>query len=563
MPEEIVVRSFLIDSNRAAVPGAVRVSYETRDGVADDGALASAHPPMMAPNHSCIYGDNQDGLGSDTEFMGNAVRITRRSDGDVLVQTSLSGFPPVYQFQQDDRLIIAPTIAAISDAAGAALAYSMRGVAEWIHIGQPIGHRTHFEHVTVMPAGMVTRVSPGGKATAVRTWSSPREPRFRSMPEYLEAQSTALAQAVERMDTGRSFLSLTAGLDTRAVLAMLVRAGRMVPGVTISGVDDSLDARRARQLCKALGVEHRIMRPDQAFFDRIDTLTEETVRRSGGLAGIEQALEVHMYRQLGGAFDSRLSGNLGNQVGRSGTEGTGMRRLSPAWFRREVVEALRSLPTAHWHQQIAATGEPDALELVQLESLFASLGNASLGSSLATQQTPYADRTLIANKLREPVMPTPARGARTRDLMHRFLGEPATRSFQRKAVIDVGGPVARIPLNWGSIPTGGLSLTAALTGFGAGLDTVLATESGPLRRLAPLRHFTGIRGLSGFRSEPLWTNHRCRAFILDTLRDATLGGDALLDATAVGTLLRSGAETDMRTASQLLTLVLTQRAFGG
>jgi hypothetical protein len=473
-------RSFLIESNRAAEPGAVRLSYETRDGVARDSALASTHPSVRSPHRSYIYGDNQDGLDSDTEFMGNAVRITRQSDGDVLVQTSLSGFPPVYQFQQDDRLVIAPTIAAISDAAGAALAYSMRGVAEWIHIGQPIGHRTHFEHVTVMPAGMVPRVSPGGKATAVRTWSSPREPRFRSMPEYLEAQST-LAQAIERMDTRHSFLSLTAGFGYAGGPAR-----SCAPDAWCAHDQrhrHSLDARRARQLCKALGVEHRIMRPDQAFFDRIDTLTEETVRRSGGLAGIEQALEVHMYRQLGGAFDSRLSGNLGNQVGRSGTEGTGMRRLSPAWF-RGGGRSLRSC-RRHWHQQIAATG--GRMRWSSYSKAFSPVWGMRRSDRRFTQQTPYADRTLIANKLREPAF-RHRRAVRTRDLMHRSLVS-RRHAFKRKAVIDVGRPVAHIPSTGARFH--GRPVASALIGFGAGLIPCWQGKAVP-SPAAPLRQLTGV-----------------------------------------------------------------------
>jgi hypothetical protein len=97
-----------------------------------------------------------------------------------------------------------------------------------------------------------------------------------------------------------------------------------------------------------------------------------------------------------------------------------------------------------------------ARALIQLASLFAGLGNASLGSARSTQQTPYGDRTVISNTPREPAPGVPRGGARARDLSHRFIGAPTSVSFQRRAIIGVGGPAATIPINWGSVPTEGV-----------------------------------------------------------------------------------------------------------
>ena len=140
---------------------------------------------------------------------------------------------------------------------------------------------------------------------------------------------------------------------------------------------------------------------------------------------------------------------------RDNRRGAGEGHAHLTFRRRAVLDAdVRAVAGPaqgrHWFAEIGGNdGGLGPLELIQHESLFASMGNFCIGGSFATQQTPYADRTVIVQKLREPVAqskasPTPA-AMRIRDLKHRFLGDPVEKSFQRKLVVDVGGVVARSP----------------------------------------------------------------------------------------------------------------------
>jgi hypothetical protein len=515
----------------------------------------------VARGRLLVLGDDQDISSDPDAFLGHAATVCTEASGTVEIRSSLTGFPPLFRYEGVEGVVVASTIDAIVRELDHPLTFDWHGTAEWIRIGVPIQHRTLFANVSVVPAGACLQIRGHGRLSNGAGWQPAGEAVFPTHGAYIEAQVDALGAAVERMDTASTFLSLTAGLDTRAVLAMLVRANRPLAAVTISGRNDSLDARCARDLCLALGLDHHIVRPDDVFFGSIDQHARESVRLSGGISGIEQALEVYTYRSGNGPRAARLTGNLGNQVGRSGTEGTGMRGLASMWFTPAMASAAAALPDAHWHTQIAAHDTLTARELMQQESLFASLGNASLGSALATQQTPYADRTVISNKLREPAPTVPRRGARARDLSHRFIGEPASISFQRRAIIGVGGPVAAIPINWGSVPTGGVSLAAMFRGLGAGVDAMLGKDHGVLRHLAPLRLLAGIQGLSGFRAEPLWRNPHAMSFILDTLRDAAAHEHPFFDVTALRRLLSTRSPADMTVAMQLLTLELARQEF--
>src|SRR5690606_15262077 len=121
---------------------------------------------------------------------------------------------------------------------------------------------------------------------------------------------------------------LTAGLDTRAVLSVLAEQGRLLPAVTMTGRRLSLDARIAGRLTRSYGVEHTLVHFDAEFTRELPRLVRIASRLSGGLSSLGQAPEVHLYGSLANRFDARLSGNLGNQVGRGGTEGVSLRNAS-------------------------------------------------------------------------------------------------------------------------------------------------------------------------------------------------------------------------------------------
>jgi hypothetical protein len=504
-----------------------------------------------------VYGDDQDWRDDDAP-LGHGVRTRVLPEGGLEVVNSLTGFPPIYCYLRAGLAVVASDLGTLIHRAGLlgeTLATDPVGLAEWIRIGQPIMHRTLVAGVQVLPAGGRLRLSAEGRWSWGPPWAPPATPRFTSMAEYIDAQENAFLSAIERMDLRSAFLSLTAGLDTRAVLALLVRAERSLPCATISGRIDSLDVLGARALCRELGLEHVVVRPDEAFFTDIETLTKDAVCHSAGLAGMEQAMEVYLYRCLG-RFTSRLSGNLGNQVGRSGTEGVGQRHLDPLLFTEPLRRAIASLSSRHWHSRILDDGISPTLALIQRESLFASLGNAGIGSTLAVQRSPYADRQVIELKMLEPSVDEPTESARWRDLRHRLLGPELRSSFQRSVIVKTDGPVARIPMNWGAIPAGGVSPRQVLLGAGLALDALLAKESRASARLRWMRKTLRVQGLSGFRSEPFWVNPEARALVMDTMSDAASSEHPWFDVRALRTLLASGEPADTRTLAQLLTLEL-------
>ena len=172
-----------------------------------------------------------------------------------------------------------------------------------------------------------------------------------------------------------SLFALTGGLDTRAILAVLSEASIKLTAYTVTGDKTlCLDARRARELCRAYGWPHFVVPLDQAFLRDLPTYVAEASRLSGGLASVDPAHEVYVYRQLKGLGSRRLSGNLGNQIGRLGLEGISERKADLSVLAHTIKIAGTSEPNEHWLSSLSGRPGHTLLRcLIQCEAPFSSL----------------------------------------------------------------------------------------------------------------------------------------------------------------------------------------------
>lgn len=496
---------------------------------------------------------------------GAVVRFDERADA-LLAQTSIVGLPPIFVYDGPHVLAIASDLHALTLVPGVHLELDAEGVTELGRFGHPVGGRTLFRDVRLIAGGGCLRIGAEGEPSFAQTWKLPA-PTPLPAEEFVEAQIAAFRAAIARTDLSGTFLSLTAGLDTRTVFSMLAEGHRAVPAVTMTGARRSLDARIAGRLCRAYGIRHELVTFDERFAHELPRLVGIASRLSGGISSMGQAPEIYLYEQAGGGFVARLSGNLGNQVGRGGTEGVSLRNaqldiLSPRLRGQQGAE--------HWLLGKLGGDEDSRLEFIlSAEIAWSSVANYSVGNHFAAQQTPYADRTLI-----ETLACRPRRGGsapsgslikmRLRDLHHRFRGEPKSASFQRTLVDRIGGAASQIPINWGWRPSGGVSLpglamgVATLAGMAArakGLD------AGLLRR--PLA-WSGLPALHDFHESRRWLRDDLRPFVRDTLASARVREAGLFDIAALTKLLDehfSGSRDHYKSVTFALDVAMAQANF--
>jgi len=435
---------------------------------------AHRHLPSVERTAAWLLGDEGEcrSSGAAVSLVNAATVSFDAARRRLTLFTSIIGLPPVFVHADRRRAILASDLYLIAGVPDVRLEFDPAAVVEFARIGHPTFERTLYKRTRLLPAGSRVVVDPESGLTTERAWRPP-DPESVTWEQFVDRQIAAFTDAIRRIDLSKSFLSLTAGLDTRTIFMTLADQRRLVPAATMSGVRPSLDARIAAALCREYGVPHTIVEIGQRFRRQLPDYLYRASRLSGGLASIRQAPEVHFYDQLAGRFAARLSGNLGNQVGRGGTEGISTRDAGLSLLSPELRKATGFHPR-HWLLDDLSLHGRRFERLLQHGVTPAAVGNYTIGNHFAIQQSPYADRALVETlALRPPGGLRPSASPismRLRDVRHRFLGEPRSTSFQRSLLNRLGGRAATWPINFGWRARGGVSPAHVVRGVAALAD---------------------------------------------------------------------------------------------
>lgn len=491
-------------------------------------------------------------LGDDCEWndshgdicMANAVSIgidlNRKS---LKIMSSIVGLPPIFQCKISGLRIITSDLYFLSMLPGVQLFFDIRSIHDLFNIGHPIDHRTLFKDVAMIPAGSKLQVDADTEETMERAWRLPQVEPLKNWDSYINLQIEAFNIAMKKMNLSDSFLSLSAGLDTRTILAALMQNKTNVPACTMSGEIMSLDARVAHSLCKSYGIKHEVVVLGDEFYKDMQNCILEASRLSGGLVSLEQAHEVYFYKKVYGLGSARLSGNLGNQVGRGGTEKVSMKNIDLSILNDDLINKTEYDHNQHWYRNsYLQNGKLDLEFLLQNEVPFSSVANFCIGKHFSIQQTPYASRQLIESTYLMPIETSNEEALslfqmRLKDLKHRFLGEGEQRSFQIRFIKNTGGFVASYPINWGWRAKGGVSLKGTMLGSLAFLDALASSkglDSGLLYKGLKTMHVIGLHEYTQFKT---WLKI-LRDFVHDTLSSDSIMKSGLFNEKVIHKMLQ-------------------------
>ena len=341
--------------------------------------------------------------------------------------------------------------------------FDIDGVADTLRWGHPLDGRTLFKDVFVVPPHSSLTLEPG-KPLIVRRLStneSPASHKSLDQSQLLESQVAAMLSAAARMPSSNAFLSLSGGLDSRTALVALLSQGHSVPCVSMAGSPYSLDARIARQFCMAHGLAHEIVEFGADYIRCLPDLARQSALLTGGVSSLSQTIDLYLYSQIGKTSLIRISGHLGNQVGRGGVESIAATSVHDQIFSEELRLALARRPLSPWFvPRMTEVGFSSVL--FEQEVHYWSIANYMLGSSRALQLSPYADVALLEMAKAwfddDPQFTNLTRATiRRRDMRHRLFGPPIQRSFQRTILTRHDTAGRNVPINWGWQAHGGWS----------------------------------------------------------------------------------------------------------
>ena len=279
-------------------------------------------------------------------------------------------------------------------------AFDQEGIAQFLTFGCTLGQRTLFRGVELLPEASVWSFENGKcqkkKYFSSETWESQTmlpadsfQAEFqktfeRVLPRYFESQS-------------RVGISLTAGLDSRMIMACLSKHGEKPICYTFAGEkQDTLDARLARQVAKACGLEHEILRLSGDFFSNFGSYADRTVYITDGCLGALGAHEIYLNRQARQLASVRLTGVFGGEILR----GVSMFKplpLSPRLVNPELGQSLNYLA-----QEWTRTNQHPVSFTAFREIPQKRFGTPAASRSQLTFRTPYLDNEIVALAYRAP-----------------------------------------------------------------------------------------------------------------------------------------------------------------
>ena len=273
---------------------------------------------------------------------------------------------------------------------------------EFIGLGCVLENRTLFEGIHVLSpasawsfrAGSIERK---GVYFEPKEWEQqdPLEPEdfYRELREVFSRNLPRYFNGGQRVG-----MSLTGGLDTRAIMAWHKSEQGSLPCYTFGGTyRDCRDVLVARQVARVCSQPHEVIRADNEFLSRFPYFAEKTVYLTDGCADVSCSPVLHSCQKARGIAPVRMTGNYGDQIIRR------FRAFKPTMpaidvFRPELVAQIRAAHAAY--NRAVNTNALSFAAFRQAPWHHYSL--LALEQTQLTLRSPFLDNDLVRTCFRSP-----------------------------------------------------------------------------------------------------------------------------------------------------------------
>lgn len=245
-------------------------------------------------------------LNTDGEFL---VATIDKQTGTLALVNDLLGRLPVYQHRTDDGVVVAREPGFVLDS-GAAAEFDRLGLGQTLLFGYTLGERTLWEGVRRLPPATQLLVDRDGEVTARshHVFDFGEKRHRNKSPERNARTLVSLFRDACRRRTevwDRTVLSLSGGLDSRAVLAGLRSDDVPFSAATFARADGSTDAelRIAEQIAETTGIDWEPYRLDS---DRTSDMAK-LLELKEGLNPVTMGFILEFFDRLREAYGHRMT----------------------------------------------------------------------------------------------------------------------------------------------------------------------------------------------------------------------------------------------------------------
>ena len=278
----------------------------------------------------------------------------------------------------------------------------LEGLGEFFAIGAQLSERTLFHGVSRLPGGSAWSITRGREVRKQRYFTPDElehQPPIDTETYYARLRGT-LSEIIPNYmaDDDPIAVSLTGGFDTRAIMAFDDRSAARRLSYTYGGMyRDCFDVTVGREVARACGYEHTVLRLDERFLDRFPECAEQTVWVTDGTLDISAAHEVHLSRLARDISPVRLTGNYGSEILR------GVSTFKPLGLSRQLFapDFIPYVEAAETSLAAIRRGHPASFAIFH-EIPSSLYGRLSAAQSQLTVRSPYTDNALVSLAYQAP-----------------------------------------------------------------------------------------------------------------------------------------------------------------
>ena len=385
----------------------------------------------------------------------------------------------------------------------------MQGLAESFSCGCVLQNRSLFAGISLLPGGAAWQFGPGGNVVKSHYFTPAQAANV--TPLSPQAFTDRLRDVFPRVlarylrANGRVGMSITGGLDTRAIMAWAPGAPEAMPCYTFGGTyRECADVRIGRRVAKMCHQEHVVIPLAERFLAAFPTLAEKSVYLSDGAMDVTGAAELYANRMARDIAPVRLTGNYGDEILRGHVA---FRPSAPVgnWLTPDFTRAIEAAARTYASERIGNGVASIAFKQVPWHHY----ARFALEQSQLTLRSPFLDTQLLELATRMPPAligdPTPAL-----DLIHHGnprLGRIETDRGLRYAPIP---GLTRLHHLWQEFKV------RAEYAYDYGMPQALARIDG---RLKPLHLETLFLGAQKFTHFRVWYRDVLATYVRDVLLD--------------------------------------------
>jgi asparagine synthase (glutamine-hydrolysing) len=455
--------------------------------------------------------------------------VADRNQGTVSLMNDRYGMKRLYYHQSKDAFYFSAEAKAILAVRPELRSADPVSLGELIALGAVLDDRSVFRGISVLPGASLWRFRKGAieqKATYFHPKEWEEQPALNPDAYYRELRDV-FVHNLPRYFSGRQAvaMSLTGGLDTRAIMAWHKPPAGSLPCYTFGGTyRDCRDVIVARQVAHTCGQPHQVIEAGGDFLSRFPKLAVRTVYLTDGCADVSNTPALYVCQLAREIAPVRMTGNYGDQI---------LRRFRAFKPKVPFADIFRPELLAHVSaasERFYSIADTHPLSFTAFRQTAWHHHNLlALEETQLTQRSPFLDNDLVRTNFRAPQSVVDSNAARLRLIAD---GDSALRRIPTD--MGVGGADAAVP---GALSRRYQELTfKAEYAYDHGMPQWVARIDHALSPLRLERLFLGRHKFYHFR---VWYRDRLSRYVQEMLLDPLTLSRPYLNSKAIEAMVRS------------------------